>query len=220
MAAPLLAMVIFVVSSTAPQDHQEQPPRLPGWFAVTSNFTVHVAVGLLNRREARPAALYSTGAWDCSHPWLAQARLRDPTANRTDYRNVTGGELLQVAVARSAALGAVLWSGEALAVSAVVTLCGVHRALPVADEAEAARLQLPVVFDARKRWATALEATQWTIANLLQNTSRHAFVLQNPPHLATGFLADLAVAGWPGDPEGLPLLAIWPEDPAQPDMVE
>ena len=35
----------------------------------------------------------------------------------------------------------------------------------------------------------------------------------------TGFLADLAVAGWPGDPEGLPLLAIWPEDPSDPGMV-
>ena len=215
MAVPLALLAGMSSASIDPRG----PERLPGWFAVTSNLTVHVAVGLLNRREARPAAMYTTGTWDCSHPWLSQARLRDPTANRTDYRNVTGGELLEVAIERKAALGAVLWSGEMLAVSAVVTLCGVHRALPVADESEAAWLGLPVVFDARKRWATALEATQWTVSTLLPNTSRHALVLQNPPHLATGFLADLAVAGWPGDAEDLPLLAIWPEDPADPGMV-
>jgi hypothetical protein len=68
-----------------------------------------------------------------------------------------------------------------------------------------------VVFDARGRWNSTLQASQWTVAHLLPNTSRHALVLQKPQHLLAGHLADLAVAGWPADPDALPLLAIWPE---------
>eukprot|EP01043_Picozoa_sp_COSAG02_P024518 COSAG02_NODE_1341_length_13172_cov_324.630001_8_plen_317_part_00 len=199
-------------------DFSDERPhaQLEGWVAVADvNLTVHVAAGLLNRKERRPAAMYTGVTWECSRAWLGQVRRFDPMASRTEYRNVTGGELLELAVARNAAIGAVLYnSAETQSLSTVVTLCGVHRAVPVVDEDEAARLRLPVVFDTRKRWGTALESTQWAVAHLLANTSRHALVLQRPAHLATGYLADLAVAGWPGDSDELPLLAVWPEEPA------
>jgi hypothetical protein len=198
---------------------QRAPVVLEGWVSVSANnLSTHVAAGLLNRHERRPAAMYTGVTWSCGEAWLRQVRRFDPTANRTTYRNVSGGELMELAVQRGAAVAAVLYSSEALATSTVVTLCGVHRALPVADEAEAARLRIPIVFDARQRWHSALEATQWAVTNLLASTSRHALVLQSPAHLATGYLADLAVAGWPGDEDELPLLAIWPEDPADPQM--
>ena len=215
--AALLPLLLLAGCGTACAAAPEE--RLPGWVSTAGNLSVHVAAGLLNRHEGRPAAIYATATWDASQAWLGQARRFDPTANRTDYRNVTGGELLEVAVAQGAAVAAVLYDpAAAQALSTVVTLCGVHRALPVADEAAAERLGLPVAFDARQRWATALEATRYAIAHLLGKCSRHALVLQRPAHLATGFLADLAVAGWPGDADGLPLLAVWPEDPADPSI--
>jgi hypothetical protein len=57
----------------------------------------------------------------------------------------------------------------------------------ISTEADAARLKLPVVFDARKRWGTALEATEYAVVHLLANTSRRALVLQKPVHLASGY---------------------------------
>jgi hypothetical protein len=195
--------------------------RLEGWVALNeTDLAAQVAAGLINRLARRPAALYVAGGWGaCALPWLEQARRFDATANRTDYRNVSGGALQEVAVRLKVARGAVLYGGmaEQQSLSTVVTLCGVHRALPLATEADAARLKLPVVFDARKRWGTALEATEYAVAHLLANTSRRALVLQKLVHLASGYFADLAVAGWPEDEDDLPLLAVWPEEPADPD---
>ena len=93
--------------------------------------------------------------------------------------------------------GAVRRGRTAQYLSTMVSLCGVHRALPLADAASAARLKLPVVFDTRKRWNTSVQATEHAISHLLNRTSRKAMVLQKPAHLDGGFLADIAVAGWP-----------------------
>ena len=208
------------VSVSAAPDHRSPLDAAPleGWIVgnhsvPSCNFTCQVAAGLINRAERRPAVWYGQGTWG-SDVWLGQVRLFDPIANRTDYSQVSSDELMRVAVQSRAAVGAVLcdYMAEQQSVATVLTLCGVHRALPLADEAAAARVGLPVVFDARGRWNTTLASSQWAVDNLLQNTSRHAFMLQKPIHLISGHLSDLAVAGWPGDDEALPLLAIWPEE--------
>jgi hypothetical protein len=194
------------------------PPLLEGWVvgnhsAPSCNFSCQVAAGLINRAEKRPAAWYGQGTWG-SDTWLGQVQRFDAVANRTSYSQVSPDELMRLAVQSKAAVGAVLldYGAEQQSVPTVLTLCGVHRALPLADEAAAARLGLPVVFDARARWNATLASSQWAVDNLLQNTSRHAVMLQKPIHLLSGHLADLAVAGWPGDVDALPLLAIWPEE--------
>jgi hypothetical protein len=172
-----------------------------------------VAAGLINRAQQRPAVWYGQGTWG-SDIWLGQVQRFDAVANRTTYNQVSASELMHLAVQSKAAVGAVLcdYNADGQSVATVLTLCGVHRALPLVDAVAAAALQLPVVFDARARWNTTLQASQWAVDNLLPNTSRYAVVLQKPIHLLTGFLADLAVTGWPGDTEALPLLAIWPEE--------
>ena len=216
LAHAVLHVMLLPLASVAASGGQQSP--LEGWRVGNNshpscNFSCQVAAGLINRAEQRPAAWYGQGTWG-SDLWLAQVQRFDATANRTAYRQVSASELLHVAAQSKAAVGAVLcdYNAEGQSVATVLTLCGVHRALPLADAAAAAALQLPVVFDARARWNTTLEASQWAVDNLLPNTSRHAVMLQKPAHLLSGFLADLAVAGWPGDVEALPLLAIWPEE--------
>ena len=63
----LVALVVVGDSSSAAHPHPDPEPeeRLEGWLAVTNNLTVHVAVGLLNRAEARPAAAYVDGPCVC-----------------------------------------------------------------------------------------------------------------------------------------------------------
>ena len=76
-------------------------------------------------------------------------------------------ELLETAVQLKAATGAVLFNiSEQHSISTVVTLCGVHRALPLTDRDAAERLKLPVVFDTRQKWENAMEATEFAITNL------------------------------------------------------
>jgi hypothetical protein len=211
-----LLLLAFVSAAAAAGD--QGPLLLEGWVvgnhsAPSCNFSCQVAAGLINRAQQRPAAWYGQGTWG-SDTWLGQVQRFDAVANRTTYRPVSATELMRLAVQSKAAVAAVLCdvSAEQQSVATVLTLCGVHRALPLADAAAATALQLPVVFDARARWNTTLEASQWAVDNLLANTSRHAVMLQKPIHLLSGFLADLAVAGWPGDKDVLPLLAIWPEE--------
>jgi hypothetical protein len=189
-----------------------------GWISGlngdASGLAVQVAAGLINRAERRPAAMYTTGTWHTEGGWLEQVIKFDAIAGQTDYKNVTGTELLQVAVDIKAATGAVLFDmSEQHSISTVVTLAGVHRALPLPDPESAARLNLSVVHDTRGEWANALEASQYAVTHLLKNCSRKAFVLQKPAHLDSAYLADIAVAGWPGDDDDLPLFAIWPESP-------
>ena len=66
----LMSLALLVVgdnSSVAHPDSKPEPEeRLEGWLAVTNNLTVHVAVGLLNRAEARPAALCVDGLCVCT----------------------------------------------------------------------------------------------------------------------------------------------------------
>ena len=214
----LLLLAFASPSAAVAAAGSQAPSLLEGWVvgnhsAPSCNFSCQVAAGLINRGQQRPAAWYGQGTWG-SDAWLGQVQRFDAVANRTAYRQVSATELMRLAVQSKAAVGAVLldYNTEQQSVATVLTLCGVHRALPLANAAAAAALQLPVVFDARARWNTTLEASQWAVDNLLPNTSRHAVMLQKPIHLLSGFLADLAVAGWPGDEAALPLLAIWPEE--------
>ena len=210
--------LLLPLASVAAASAKQAPPVLEGWVvgnhsAPSCNFSCQVAAGLINRAQQRPAVWYGQGTWG-SDTWLGQVQRFDAVANRTAYRHVSATELMRLAAQSKAAIGAVLldYAAEQQSVPTVLTLCGVHLALPLADAAAAAALQLPVIFDARGRWNKTLEATQWAVDNLLPNTSRHAVMLQKPIHLLSGFLADLAVAGLPGDVEALPLLAVWPEE--------
>jgi hypothetical protein len=145
-------------------------------------------------------------------PWLEEMKRQDQTAERTSYHNVTSSELLSAAVMMGAAEAAVLFnSSEMHALSTVVTLCGVHRALALTDPAEAAQLQLPIVFDTRGKWADSVAASRYAVSELLPACSRKALVLQAPHVFLGGYLADLAVAGYGADPR--PLFAVWPESP-------
>jgi hypothetical protein len=220
----MMAVAVIATASAADAPHE-------GWYSVQApldpiclgnGLPVQVAAGLINRLEGRPAAMYSGTTWNGAgaRAWLEQVQKFDAIAANTEYRNVTCLELLETAVQIKAATGAVLFNlSEQHSISTVVTLCGVHRALPLTGPAAAARLNLPVVFDTRQQWKNSMEATEYAVTNLLNSTSRKAMVLQKPAHLDGGYLADLAVAGWPGDDEDKPLLAIWPESPyTNPDL--
>lgn len=188
---------------------------LPGFVAVNlttdaQRFSSAIAVGLIVKKQARPAAMLQIRTSDI--PWLEEMKRQDQTAERTSYRNVTSSELLSAAVMMGAAEAAVLFnSSEMHALSTVVTLCGVHRALALTDPAEAAQLQLPIVFDTRGKWADSVAASRYAVSELLPACSRKALVLQAPHVFLGGYLADLAVAGYGADPR--PLFAVWPESP-------
>lgn len=209
MLAPsaFLGIVILPVASAA--------DALPGFVAVnlttdTERFSTSIAVGLIVKKQARPAAMLQIRASDL--PWLEETKRQDQTAERTSYRNVTSTELLSAAVTMGAAQAAVLFnSSEMHALSTVVTLCGIHRALALTDPAEAAQLKLPVAFDTRGKWSDSVAASQYAVRELLPACSRKALVLQAPHVFLGGYLADLVVAGYGADPR--PLFAVWPESP-------
>ena len=202
----LAALLLALAAADAP---------LQGFVAVNmttpaEHLGAAVAAGLIVRREARPAAMLDIRESDL--PWLEEMRRQDQTAQHTAYRNVTVAELQAAAVALGAAAGAVLFSSTELhALSTVVTLCGVHRALALTDPAEAARLGLTVVFDTRGAWADSMAASRYAVRELLPACSKKALVLQAPHVFLGGYLADLAVAGYGDDPR--PLFAVWPESP-------
>jgi hypothetical protein len=167
---------------------------LPGFVAVNltsdaERFSSAIAVGLIVKKQARPAAMLEIRTSDM--PWLDEMKRQDQTAGRTVYRNVN--------------------SSEMHALSTVVTLCGVHRALALTDPIEAAHLKLPVAFDTRGKWADSVAASQYAVIELLPACSRKALMLQAPHVFLGGYLADLAVAGYGADPR--PLFAVWPESP-------
>ena len=88
-----------------------------------------------------------------------------------------------------ALLSRILYSpDESWALPTVVTLAGVHRAVPVlagggnaSDNAQFASFgALPVAFDARGRWPDAAAATAWAMASLhpLCNETDSLIILQ------------------------------------------
>jgi hypothetical protein len=207
-SSAFLGMVILPMAVSAAD-------TLPGFVAVNltsdaERFSSAIAVGLIVKKQARPAAMLEIRTSDM--PWLDEMKRQDQTAGRTFYRNVTSTELLSTAVAMGAAEAAVLFdSSEMHALSTVVTLCGVHRALALTDPIEAAHLKLPVAFDTRGKWADSVAASQYAVIELLPACSRKALMLQAPHVFLGGYLADLAVAGYGADPR--PLFAVWPESP-------
>ena len=191
---------------------------LPGWISRDLNgdnetFGCAVAAGLLNRHYGRPAAVmqHKFGATTFGNhdaEWLKVINRTNATVQATEFTPVNAAGMLAAAAKSGAAAGAVLYNVSDLrALPTVLTLCGVHRAVPVRTLSEAAALGLPVVFDARERWATSLEATQFAIRELLPRCSKKLFVLQEPHDLLGGDLTDVAVGVEP------PLFTIWPEDP-------
>ena len=193
-------------------DVGQQHTALTGWIVddmTGGALAASIAAGLINRHLKRPAAMINIR--DSDMPWLEEMQRQDPSARRTTYRNVSSAELQEVAVSLGAAGHAVLFNeSEQHSISTVVTLCGVHKALAVADPQQGPRI--PTVFDARGKWANALEASEYAVRELLPSTSRQALVLQAPHVFVGGYLADLAVAGYGPEPT-LPLFAVWPESP-------
>jgi hypothetical protein len=192
-------------------DDDEQQD-LTGWVVVDMTggaLSASIAAGLINRHLKRPAAVVKIR--DSDMPWLEEMQRQDPTARKTIYSNVSSVELQEVAVSLGAADGAVLFNeSEQHSISTVVTLCGVHKALALADAHHPGGIS--IVFDARGKWPNALEASKYAIRELLPKTSRQAFVLQAPHVFVDGYLADLAVAGYGTEPTS-PLFAVWPESP-------
>eukprot|EP01050_Picozoa_sp_SAG11_P047817 SAG11_NODE_25258_length_361_cov_0.980916_1_plen_81_part_10 len=81
MGGPFVVVVVLLLLLPQLRVFAPSDMQLEGWVAVADvNLTVHVAVGLLNRKERRPAAMYTGVTWECSHVWLKQAQRFDPTA--------------------------------------------------------------------------------------------------------------------------------------------
>jgi hypothetical protein len=225
LGAWLAAAVVLdgVLPAVSAGDHPAAPRAphttpLPGWIspplhADNETFACAVAAGLLNRHYRRPAAVmqhnlgWSTyGNHDAE--WLKVINQTNTTVQATEYSSVDAAGMMAAAARSSAAVGAVLYNiSDWHALPTVLTLCGVHRAVPVRTPSEAAALGLPVVFDARERWHTSLEAAQFAVRQLLPHCSKKLFVLMYPRDLAGGDLTDVVVGEEP------PLFAIWPEDP-------
>lgn len=177
-----------------------------GWFCEKFDdpFATSVAAGLLNRWAGRPAA--KLGLRSLDREWLKASVGSDPTGvGQTVFEDIEGKDLRAVAVSTGAAQAAVLYNhSEWFAIPTVATLCGVHRALPInGDAAAAAAMNLTVVFDARGQWKDVEEATDYTISELMPQTSTRSIVLQAPNFLLSGYLSDLIASD--------SLLAVWPE---------
>lgn len=205
-----------LLAGPATGDHHAAIAPLPGWIssplatAGNETFACAIAAGLLNRHYRRPAAIMehnigsnTFGNHDAA--WLKIINQTNATVQATEYSPVDAAGMLAAAAKSGAAVGAVLYNvSDWHALPTVLTLCGVHRAVPFQTPTEAAALGLPVVFDARKRWLTSLEATQFAVEQLLPRCSKKLFVLHYPRDLTNGDLADVVVGVEP------PLFAIWP----------
>jgi hypothetical protein len=141
--------------------------------------------------------------------WLDVVKQMDPIARSTQYTNVSAAGMMKAAVQSGAAVGAVLYNvSDWHSIPTVVTLCGIHRALPLASAEQASEFGLPVLFDSRGKWASSLAAFQFAVNSLLPNCSKKLIVMIHPRDLAqNGDLTDLSVSQDP------PLFTIWPEEP-------
>ena len=221
LATPARAALVGAPLAAGAGDHPAvvlPVAPLPGWIcpplhADNETFACAVAAGLLNRLYRRPAAVMQHNVGSNTYgnhdaAWLKVINQTNATVQATEYSSVDAAGMLAAAAKSGAAVAAVLYNiSDWHALPTVLTLCGVHRAVPVQAPADAAALGLPVVFDARERWHTSLEATQFAVDQLLPHCSKKLFVLHYPRDLAGGDLADVVVGVEP------PLFAIWPEDP-------
>ncbi|KAK9813020.1 hypothetical protein WJX72_007634 [[Myrmecia] bisecta] len=99
-------------------------------MALDERLTATVAMGLLNRRFHKPTVVGNITVTD--RLWLDTLQSQESPLASLTFKNISGWELAELAVYTGAAVGRIAYDPqEAWSFSTVVTLCGIHRAIPV-----------------------------------------------------------------------------------------
>ncbi len=159
---------------------------------IETRFMYTVLQGLVNRRQ--PRILITQNIFWHGHSQVGQwidnlkklgyrVEERQPDSVLQEYRGTLAGAVLYEDD---------LWQHpeRLCAVNTITLLCAIRNAVPVTESMNR-ELKLPVIFDARNRWKTNLEATRWAFENLWDHSNHFLLAHTHPTSLV---LRDYLVA--------------------------